>query len=53
MPGTKFKPIMFVPDDDTRTKVEKLAEKEHRKLGPMALEIVRRFFAGKSVKDAS
>lgn len=43
--GHKYKPLMIVPEDGLRKKIEEQAKKEHRKMGPMALEIIRRYFA--------
>lgn len=50
----KFKPIQLNPDIETRQKIEKAAQIEHRFVGPMALEIIRRYFASQeSAKDAT
>jgi len=50
--GHKYKPIMIVPEDPLRTKIEKLAKAEHRKTGPMAVEIIRRYFASQADGNA-
>ena len=42
------KPIQINPDAPTRKKIELAAKAENRKLGPMVLEIVRRYFAAQS-----
>lgn len=48
------KPIQFDPDAATRKKIENAAKAENRKVGPMALEIIRRFFANREAgKDAA
>jgi hypothetical protein len=49
----KYKPIQLNPDTTMRTKIEKAANAEHRKLGPMVLEICRRYFSEReAAKDA-
>jgi hypothetical protein len=40
----KAKAILIVPDVQMRKKIEDAARAEHRKLGPMAMEIIRRYF---------
>jgi hypothetical protein len=42
---TKVKPILISPDIAMRKKIEDAARAEHRKLGPMAMEIIRRYFS--------
>jgi len=44
-PSLAAKPILIVPDVDIRKKIEDAARAEHRKLGPMAMEIIRRYFS--------
>lgn len=52
--GHKYKPVMIVPEDGLRKKIEDQAKKEHRKIGPMALEIIRRYFIERQAgKDAA
>lgn len=41
----KVKAILIVPDVAMRKKIEDAARAEHRKLGPMAMEIIRRYFS--------
>jgi len=41
----KPKAILISPDVAIRKKIEDLARTEHRKLGPMAMEIIRRYFS--------
>ena len=41
----KAKAILIVPDVQMGKKIEDAARAEHRKLGPMAMEIIRRYFS--------
>jgi hypothetical protein len=48
----KVKTILISPDLQTRKKIEEAARAEHRKLGPMVMEIIRRYFAGREAESA-
>jgi hypothetical protein len=49
----EYRPIQVNADLPLREKIQKLATAEHRFLGPMVLEIVRRYFAAQESKDAA
>ena len=42
--AAKYKPISVYPDPALRKKIEGQAQTESRKLGPMILEIIKRYF---------
>jgi hypothetical protein len=44
MANRYYKPILIVPSEDLRKKIEKEAKKQERKLGPACCDVLRRFF---------